>query len=287
MNPAIDREQPGKVASGVMAVLVHLVFFSFLFFGVNWQQRPPEPIVADLWSSLPPVPSKPQPAPKLEVKPPPPAPPKVEPPPPPKPVPKVEVKPEPKPVAKPDIALEKEKQEKVRREKEEKEKLEIKKREEAKADQKKREEREKAEVARREALERERAAKEAQIERLQKDQAKAVQEMEQRLAQQHAAAQAKEVDAFRTAIAQKVKRFVVNAPCAALGNPEVILDLKVLPDGNIIGEPTVKKSSGSAACDEAVRRASVLAQPLPMPPAGHPLLASFRNFNFNFRPMGD
>jgi len=59
MNPAIDREQPGKIASGVMAVLVHLVFFSFLFFGVNWQHRPPEPIVADLWSSLPSAPSKP------------------------------------------------------------------------------------------------------------------------------------------------------------------------------------------------------------------------------------
>jgi len=205
-------------------------------------------------------------------------------------VPKVEVKPEPKPIAKPDISLEKEKQEKARREKEEKEKLEIKKREE-KAEQKKRDEREKAEVAKRDALEkqklaaleRERAAKDAQIERLQKEQDEAV----QRLAQQQASAQQKELDVFRTAIAQKVKRFVVNASCAPLGNPEVVLDLKVLPDGNIIGEPSVKKSSGSAACDEAVRRASLLAQPLPMPPAGHPLLATFRNFNFNFRPMGD
>lgn len=294
MNSALDREQPGKVASGVMAVLVHLLFFAFLFFGVNWQRRPPEPVMAELWSSLPPVASKPQPAPKLEVKPPPPAPPKVEPPPPPpKPVPKVEVKPapEPKPVVKPDISLEKEKQEKARRERDEREKLELKKREEAKAELQKREEREKAEIAKREALEkqklaaleRERAAKE-EAARREKVQADAVQALQQRLAQEQAA---KELDAFKTAISQKVKRFVVNASCAPLGNPEVVLDLKVLPDGNILGEPTVKKSSGSAACDEAVRRASVLAQPLPMPPPGHPLLASFRNFNFNFYPMRD
>lgn len=294
MNPALDREQPGKVASGVMAVLVHLLFFAFLFFGVNWQRRPPEPVVADLWSSLPPVPTKPHPAPKLEVRPPPPAPPKVEPPPPPpKPVPKVEVKPvpEPKPVAKPDISLEREKQEKARREREEREKLEIKKREEAKAELKKREEREKAELAKREAaekqklaaLERERVAKEAEVARLQREQADAV----QRLAQQQAAAQAKELDGFVAKISQHVKRYVVNSPCAALGNPEIVLDLKVLPDGNIIGEPIIKKSSGSAACDQAVRRAALLAQPIPLPPPGHPLLASFRNFNFNFRPMGD
>jgi colicin import membrane protein len=294
MNRALDREQPGKIASGVMAVLVHLVFFAFLFLGVSWQRHPPEPVVADLWSTLPPVPTKPQPAPKPEVKPPP-APPKVEPPPPPpKPTPKVEPKPapEPKPVAKPDIALEKEKLEKARREREEKEKLELRKREEAaKAELKKREEREKAELAKREALEkqklaaleRERAAKEAEIAKLQKQQAEAA----ERLAQQQAAAHAREIDKFRTAIAQKVRRFVVNSPCAALGDPEVVLDLKVFPDGNIIGEPVIKKSSGSAACDEAVRRASVLAQPLPMPPAGHPLLASFRNFTFNFYPMRD
>lgn len=291
MNPALDREQPGKLASGVMAVLVHLVFFSFLFFGVNWQRRAPEPIVAELWSSLPPVPSKPQPAPRLEVRPPPPAPPKVEPPPAPKAVPKVEVKPEPKPIAKPDISLEKEKQEKARREKEEQERLEFKKREAAKAELKKREEREKAEAAKREALEkqklaaleRERAAKEAEVARLQKDQADAV----QRLAQQQAAAQAKELDGFIAKISQHVKRYVVNSPCAALGNPEIVLELKVLPDGNVIGEPTIKKSSGSAACDQAVRRAALMAQPIPLPPPGHPLLASFRNFNFNFRPMGD
>lgn len=294
MNPALsdrllNREQPGRIASGVMALLVHVVFFALLFFGVNWQQRPPEPVVAELWSSLPPV-TKPQP--RLEVVPPPPAPPVVKPEPlPPKPEPKVETKatPEPKPTIKPDIALEKEKQEKAKREREQKEKLDQKKRDEAKAEQKKlQEEREKADTAKREALEkqklaaleRDRAATEAVRARLEKEQNEAI----QKLAQQQAAAQSKEVDGFKSRIETKVKRFVAKGPCSSIPDAEILLEMKFFPDGNLIGEPAVRKSSGSAACDEAVRRAVVLAQPLPLPPPGHPLLSQFVNPNLRFKP---
>jgi len=275
MNPAFEREQPGKITAGVMAVVVHAVFFAFLFFGVNWQRRPPEPVMAELWSSLPPI-AKPQP-PKLEVVPPPPAPPIIKPEPVPvKPEPKVEVKPEPKPAAKPDIALEKEKQDKAKRDKE---KADLKKREE---------EREKAEITKREAvekqklaaLERDRVAREAERAKLEKDQNDAI----QKLAQQQAAAQAKEVDGFKSRIEAKVKRFVAKGPCSAIPDAEILLEMKFFPDGNLLGEPAVRKSSGSAACDEAVRRAVVLAQPLPLPPPGHPLLSQFVNPNLRFKP---
>lgn len=288
MNPALEREheQPGKLASGVLAVLVHLIFFAFLFFGVSWQRRPPEPVVADLWSSLPPV-AKPQP--KLEVVPPPPAPPVVKPEPvPPKPEPKVEVKPapEPKPTVKPEIALEKEKQDKAKREQKEKaEQAEQKKREEA---------REKAEIAKREAiekqklaaLERERSAKEDLRAKLEKEQAESVKKFEQQAAAQ-AAAQAKELEAFKSQIARKVRSRLVSSACAGLGDPEVVVDIVALPGGQIRDAPSIRKSSGAAACDEAVRRALVAADPLPLPPPGHPLLAQFRNFTFNFYPMRD
>lgn len=288
MNPAIDREQPGKLASGVMAVVVHVVFFALLYFGVSWQRHEPPAVVVDLWSNLPAPTAKPPP--KLEVRPPPPAPPVVKPEPP-RPEPKAEAKPapEPKPTTKPDIAIEKEKQDKARREREEKEKLELKKREEAKAAQKKQEAaREKAELAKREALqkeklaalERDRAAKEAERARLEKEQNEAV----QKLAQQQAAAQNKELDAFRSRIEAKVKRFVAKGPCTSIADPEILLEMKFFPDGNLIGEPVVRKSSGNAACDEAVRRAVVLAQPLPLPPPGHPLLGQFMNPNLRFKP---
>ncbi len=65
--------EPGLVPAGVLAVLVHFIFFAFMIFGLNWKTYPPEGMVVDLWSSLPqpvqpgikekPAPPAPQPAP--------------------------------------------------------------------------------------------------------------------------------------------------------------------------------------------------------------------------------
>ena len=281
MNPALDRDQPGKIASGVMAVAVHLAFFALLVFGVSWQHRTPEAVVVELWNNLPPAPvvkAPPEPAPvppKLEVKPPPPQPPRI------KPEPKPA--PEPKPTIKPDISLEKEKQEKARRERE---KAEQKKRDDqAKAEQQKqREDRERTEEKKRQeqklaALERERAAKEAEIARMQKDQELAA----QRLQQQQASAQSKEVDEYRRRMADKIRRYVNREPCAVLGNPEIVFEAVLLPDGNLLPPPRIKRSSGNAACDDAVLRAVMRAQPLPLPP-DPALFARFRELNLQFRP---
>jgi colicin import membrane protein len=85
-------QEPGKVPSAVLAVLVHVLLAVFLFFGVHWQSRQPEAVIVELWDS-PPAPAveqvvaQPEPPPKPEVKPAP----QVEPP-------------------KPDIALEKKKE---------------------------------------------------------------------------------------------------------------------------------------------------------------------------------
>lgn len=279
MNWTADRDEPGKVASGVLAVVVHVAFFALLIFGVSWQRRAPEAIEVDLWNNLPPLPQvktppPPKPEPKVEVKPPPP-------PPPPKPEPKVEAKPkpvpEPKPVAKPDIALEKEKQEKARREREEREKAEAIKREQiAKAEAKKREDAEKQRLA---ALERERRQKEEEIARLKREHDEAI----ERLQKQEASAQAKLVDEYKRRISDKIRRYVVKDPCAALGNPEIVFEAVLLPDGNTLQPPRIKRSSGSAACDDAVLRAVIRAQPLPLPP-DPVLMAQFRELNLNFRP---
>jgi colicin import membrane protein len=92
-------EEPGKIPSAVLAVLVHLLLAVFLFFGVHWQSHEPEAVTVELWDSLPaPVAEKVEPAPEV------------------KPEPQPEIKPEPKAVEKvveppkPDIALEKKKQ---------------------------------------------------------------------------------------------------------------------------------------------------------------------------------
>jgi colicin import membrane protein len=88
-----DYQEPGKLPAVVLAVLVHVLLATFLFFGVRWQSKQAEAVEVELWTSLP--------APVIE---------KVEPPP--------EIRPEPpapvleKPVEppKPDIALEKKKE---------------------------------------------------------------------------------------------------------------------------------------------------------------------------------
>jgi colicin import membrane protein len=300
MNWTADRDEPGKITSGVLAVVVHIAFFALLVLGVSWQHRAPATVEVELWNNLPPLPQEktpplppqaktpPAPPPKIEPKP------EVKPPPPPPPQPKVEVKPapEPKPVAKPDIALEKEKQEKARREQQERErerqkaealkreqlaKAEAVKREQiAKAEAKKREDAEKQKLA---ALERDRREKQDQIEKLRRDQEKAV----EALRQQQASAQAKMVDEYKRRISDKIRRYVVKDPCASLGNPEIVFEAILLPDGNTLQPPRIKRSSGSAACDDAVLRAVIRAQPLPLPP-DPVLIAQFRELNLNFRP---
>lgn len=297
MNFTADRDEPGKIASGVLAVVVHIAFFALLVLGVSWQHRAPATVEVELWNSLPPVPEvkppppPPKPEPKPEVKPPPP--------PPPPPPPQVEVKPppqpapEPKPAVKPEIALEKEKQEKAQREREEREKrekAEALKREQLAAEAKKREEARKREEAMKRAeaekqkqqlaaLERERRQKEEQIEKLRREQEEAI----ARLQQQQASAQSKLVDEYKRRISDKIRRYVVKDPCAPLGNPEIVFEAVLLPDGNTLRPPRIKRSSGSPACDDAVLRAVIRAQPLPLPP-DPVLMAQFRELNLEFRP---
>ncbi|MGH8744624.1 MAG: hypothetical protein ACREUY_10145, partial [Burkholderiales bacterium] len=117
-HSAAERE-PGRTASFLLAVLMHLLFIGLLIFGISWQNRQPQVTEVDLWNNLP-APPRPVELPKPEIK-------EVKPPPEP---PKQEVKPEPKPepVAKsepePEKAdillkqkLEKEKTEKIEKEK--------------------------------------------------------------------------------------------------------------------------------------------------------------------------
>jgi len=247
---------PGeRTVSGALALMMHLLFLALLVFGVSWQKREPVAMVAELWSNLPPLP-----APRVEP------PPKVQP----KPVPRVEVKPAPKAEPKADIDL-REKKEKERKAKEQALAEKKKREEQALAEKKKREE-----LARLEALQKQQA-QEAEAKRAAQEQADAL----KKLAQQQAAAQASEVDKYKQLIADRIRRFIIEPP-GLQGNPQVELDVTVLPGGQLLDVKT-RKASGQPSWDAAVERAVRRAQPLPLPQ--DPTLHSrFRELNLRFRP---
>ena len=307
--PTVD--EPGRVASGILALLVHLLFVGLLVFGISWQKKIVGPVVVDLWEDLPePVTKVSQPPPKIVETPPTPAPEVRKEPPPPPPPPQVEAPPKPSPA---EIEL----REKIRKQKEEEEAkrleekkaLEAEKRrldeerraeEEAKrleqeklkreeetrrleehkqleeqrrADELRREEERRERVA---AVERERQQQEAQRKQREAEEGKRRAEAAARAAQQ------KLIDDWKARIQAKIKGRVV-VPANIQGNPEARFDVVLLPGGEVLSA-TLRKSSGVAAYDDAVERAIMAAQPLPVPGETDLFQENFRELALVFRP---
>lgn len=257
------RENPLALKAGVFSVLVHGLFFVLLVMTFSWKNVPTMQVAqVELWDSLPqpkvamPEPPPPQPPPKIEPEPAPPPEPKAEiqikakPP-----VPEAKKPPREKPKAepRPDPAL------KV------------------------------AEEAKKRAED---------LKRLQQLLAQDDQQL-QNEAQQHEtknAAEAKRaaetlaassgvVDEYKSRIVAKIKRFVNKQVCGT-GRPELVFTIALMPTGEVSGNPRLVKGSGLSACDQAVERAILQAQPLPLPPQPE-LFAQFRDLNLKFRPNDD
>ena len=271
MKPTVEHE-PGRGAAALLAVLMHILFFILLVFGISWQSRHPQVTAVDLWSDLPPPPQPvepPKPAPEVKA---PPAPmPEARPEP--KPEPKPEAKPEP---VKPDILL----KEKAEKEKAEQEKAEKEKR--------KREEQQRlAEVKRKAAEEeqqrliKEQVAKEDAARQLQQDREAALKALQADQAAAQAAAQDRLIKDYIDKIQAKIRRYVV-VPPDIQGNPQAVYKVVLLPGGDVLSA-TLVKSSGVPAYDGSIERAISKAQPLPLPPdpAQFP---KFRELDLQFRP---
>lgn len=249
----------------MLAVLVHIAFFVFMIFGLNWKTFPPEGMAVELWSSLPPPPLPVQP----EVKAPPPPP---SPPPPPEAKPLPPPRPEVPPPAKPDIAI----KEKIEKPKPEKKPVEQK--QPSKKEQKELKEQAEKEKAK-ELKEKEQKEKEqktriaAEVDRLQREQ-----EANDKL-QQLAAAQSRlsdEIAEYKAKIMAKIRRNIVMPPDLP-GNPVVEFDVTLLPGGDIL-DVRIRSSSGYPAFDSAVERGIFMSKPLPLPP-DPALFSKFRNLN--------
>lgn len=212
-------------------------------------------MVVDIWSDLPENAPAPRPAP-----PPPPPPPKVETPKPePVPVKKIEPKPTPPtPTPKADIAL---KEKKLTPEKPKPEPIKP----------------PKQDLLKQEQLQQEQAR---QLEIIRQQQAQA--ELARLAAARQNAAQASVVNEYTERIKSKIRQRLVSSLCGD-GNPLLVFDIALLPTGQILGNPALRKSSGIPACDKAVENAILQSDPLPVPNQPE-TFAVFRNLQLNFKP---
>jgi colicin import membrane protein len=293
--------QPAALQAFLLAIIAHLLLLMALTWGINWK-RESENVVAEaeLWSSVPQqaAPRVVQAPPIVAAPKPVPAPP---PPPPPPPAPR-EVAPPPAPVPakQPDIAVEREKkrQELAERRREE---LEQQKRIDA--------QRQREELDREKKLEARK--KEEQLKREQLAQQKALEEKERKKNEELAMTKAKQeetrlaklreqnIDRMRTLagtdpgeaersagpsssyagrIAARIKPNIVFTDVIS-GNPAARVELRVAPDGTIVGRRLVE-SSGVKAWDEAVLRAIDKTEVLPRDTDGRVV----PQFEIRFRP---
>jgi colicin import membrane protein len=261
------HENKDSWKAGALAIGVHVALLGAMLVSFNWKAAHPVMNVTEveLWDKLPAAKSTPKPepivAPKPEIKP--------------------EEKPEPKPVEvekpepkaqpeepKVDIELEKKK-----KELEQKEQELIEKRKNDAAAKKL------AQEMREEDLQ-EKAAEKKQKADLKKLQQEALSEENAEGEKQTNAANASAIGEFTDKIKAKI-RGNVNKNLCGDGNPELRFGI-----GELKGTPKLTKSSGNTACDEAVERAIMASEPLPLP-SDASLYAKFRNLNLKFKPNED
>ena len=266
-DPLMPRRPKGMGAGLGLAILAHLLLILAIAFGVNWRAHEPAGIAAELWSAVPqaaaPRAASPEPQPQPQPQP---TPPQVKPPPPPK-----AEEPPPKPAPDPQIAIEKAKLEEQKKleakrlqEEQEQAKREKAKREEQKREEAKREEakREQAELEKQRAKEEQERKKQAAA-----DAAKAAAVREANLKRMQGMAGATGGETSTGTAMQSsgpsasyagriIARILPNIIMtdAIDGDPKATVEVKVAPDGKIIGRRLLR-SSGVSAWDDAVLRA--------------------------------
>ena len=269
-------KEPGKNSALVLAGLMHVLLFLFLWIGIRWQSQEPVGVEAEIWDMTT---REAAPLPTPEVAPPP------------APV-EVEQKP-PEPTAKQieqeqeaDIAIERAKEKKLQEKKLQEDKERMQKEKDAQAAK----ERQQKEDLAKELKKKEDQAKEA---KKQEQDKLAQQKKADALAQKQRDDNLKRLtgqiigsggngDAVKSTgnnrvdpsyagkIAAKIKSNMVyvgsdNGP----DNPTVEFKIELFPDGSIKGVPQKTKSSGVAAFDDAVDRAIRKSAPFPADKSGN------------------
>jgi len=289
---------PARLRAITLAVLVHAVLIGALTRGGNWKNTAHQPAVeAELWAAVPT-----QAAPRAVEPPPPPPPPPVQQATPPAPPPPPVRATEPPDTREADIAIEREKKrleqekkareqqelrekrERERKEEERRERLEQEKKErQQKEREKEKEQREKqlaeqkkaeqekqkklAEDKRKadEAAKRKAEAEEKQLAKMREDNMRRLQGLAGATGAENATGTAQRSagpsGSYGGKVAAKVKPNIVY-PDAISGNPRAEVEVRLSPDGTIVGKRLVQ-SSGNKAWDDAVLRALDKTETLP------------------------
>ena len=296
-DPFAPRPPRGRGPALGLAFAAHVVLLLALAFGVNWRASQPPTLAAELWSAVPQAaapravePPPPPPAPPTEPKRPEPvvkAAPPVAPP-----------KPEREAQPDPQIAIEKARREEAKRTRAEQEEKQEAKREKAERERAEKEKvRLKEEAAQKKALAEKQKLEKQRIELAKAEQAEqadaaresALRDKNLKRLQGLAGATGGPADtgtALRSSgpsesyagrIVARIKPNIVFTE-AADGNPVATVEVKLAPDGTIIGKRLLK-SSGSKAWDDAVLRAIDRTEVLPRDTDGRvpgPFPISFR-----------
>jgi colicin import membrane protein len=233
--------EPGKKQALALSVGMHLLLLLGLFFGVQWKTEHAA-VEVELWSSVPrPATSLPPPATQSK---------------------REASKPAPEPVEKKPQA---EKKADIVVKDEKKPRQEAPKPDPIKDMRKQleQEERQRQQIAQAN----ERANREAELRALAE-------------AEQQAAGRKNAENAWAGKIRDKVRGNIVLPPNVQ-GNPEAVFEINLLPDGTVIGQPRLARSSGAPALDAAIERAILKSSPLPKP--DDPAVFR-RNLQITYRP---
>jgi len=276
-------ENNDNLQANLFTLVIHLALFIFMIFSVNWQVKTPYYAEVELWDAIP-TQIKPKPLIKRAT-------------------PKVQK-------AQPSIAekiVEAKKDADIQLKK--KKAAELKKKKAAELKKKKAAELKKIEQLKKKALEEEKLAElqkrlleDEELEKVQKklleqDDLERLQEelrnkdlaKETRIAIEGtqdlvAGTNSGELEKYKALIQQKIYQNV-NKQLCGLDPLELIFEIVLMPTGDLIGGAKMIKSSKIESCDQAVERAILQAQPLPMPQDNR-LFSQLKKLKLKFQPNG-
>ena len=260
-------ENNDNLQANLFTLVIHLALFIFMIFSVNWQPKTPYYAEVELWDAIP-TQIKPKPLIKKTI-------------------PRVE-KPQPsesKKIAEAkrdaDIQLKKKKAAEL----EKLDQLKKKALEEEKLTelQKRLLEDERVEEVQKKLLEQddlERIQEELRNKDLAKETRIAIEGTEDLVAGSNSG----ELEKYKALIQQKIYQNV-NKQLCGLDPVELTFEIVLMPTGDLIGNAKMIKSSKIESCDQAVERAILQAQPLPMPQDNR-LFSQLKKLKLKFQPNG-